>query len=173
MPVTLLCMLVGKSRLSFPEMVWRTSGKIDKKPRTSKPKYSSPLFNLILRSTDGLRSLSWVPWVIAPKSRHSWNQNLAPNTHCCLTSWKHRTVFVLNKICCTCCWEGALLAQPLYSSGCNLECINKETKRFDIQWAQALLLVTLMKMLVSSPGMRRSDARAHSGFVISGKLSLF
>lgn len=31
MPVTLLCMLVEKSRLSFPEMVWRTSGKIDKK----------------------------------------------------------------------------------------------------------------------------------------------
>lgn len=51
MPVTFLCMLVEKSHLSFPEMVQRTSGKIDKKDaETSKPKYTSPLLNLILHS---------------------------------------------------------------------------------------------------------------------------
>lgn len=121
MPVTFLCMMVEKSRLSFPEMVWRTSGKIDKKDaETSKPKiHLSPLqhhFMLNYSVWAGFRSQSCISWVNTLKSTHSWNKNLAPNTPHCLTSWKHKSEFNSSKIHCTCWCEETSLAWSPYSS---------------------------------------------------------
>lgn len=161
MPVTFLCMLVEKSHLSFPEMVRRTSGKIDKKDaETSNPKIHlsppQPHFMLSCSVWARFRSQSRISWVNISKSTHSWSKNLAPNIPCSLTSWKHMTKFDSSKIHCTCWCEGALMAWSPYSSKCNLGCINTETKYFEIQWTQASLLLILMKKLASSSGARRS-----------------
>lgn len=170
MSVTFLCMLLEKSCLSFPEMVWRTSGKTDKKDaETSKPKiHLSPLqphFTLSCTVWAGFRSQSCVSWVNTSKSTHSWNKNLAPNIQCYLTSWKHKTEFDSSKIHCTCWCKGALLASFPYSSRCNLECIN--TEYFEIQWAQASFLFILMKKLASSSGTRRSGPHLIHAFLKS------
>lgn len=159
MPVTFLCMLVEKSHLSFPEMVQRTSGKIDKKDaETSKPKIHlsppQPHFTLSCSVWAGFRSQSCLSWVNTSKSTHSWNKNLALNISPCLTSWKHKTEFDSSKIHCTCWCEGALLAWSPYSSRCNLGCI--KTERFEIQRAQASFLLILMAKLAYSSRTKRS-----------------
>lgn len=58
MPVTLLCTLVEKSRLSFPEMVWRTSGKIDKK--TPKPQNQNTPFPSSTSFYAQLHGMGWI-----------------------------------------------------------------------------------------------------------------